>query len=427
MGIEKDLNEMQAAGVIEADTVERIKTFYRNRGGRSQNILITVFSVLGAILVGMGLLLIIAHNWDNFPRGIKTTFAFLPLFIAQLLCGYSLRKKQGNTIWTESSSALLFFAIGGSISLISQIYNIPGNVGTFLQVWMLLVLPLIYLMQSSVTSLLYLCGITYYVMATGYNSTSNYERLYYWLFLMAALPFYLKLLKKNLDSNSTNLHHWLWPLSIIISLGSVAKNVEELIAPAYISLFGLFYAVAQSTCFSNRKTQNNPFHFYGSAGTVITLLILSFNWFWEDLFRKPPSLDKVLLADEFYATVLISLAAIILNLKNKKNGIKQTPELIPLVFLFFIPVFIAGMYVPVATACCNILLFSIGLLTIRKGAAVNNLGILNYGLLIITALITSRFFDTNMTFVTRGLLFLVVGAGFFAANYLMLKKRRKNG
>jgi hypothetical protein len=53
------------------------------------------------------------------------------------------------------------------------------------------------------------------------------------------------------------------------------------------------------------------------------------------------------------------------------------------------------------------------------------LSLLNYGLLILTALIICRFFDLDMSFVARGLLFVLVGAGFFAANIWMVKKRKQ--
>jgi hypothetical protein len=65
-----------------------------------------------------------------------------------------------------------------------------------------------------------------------------------------------------------------------------------------------------------------------------------------------------------------------------------------------------------------------GILTIREGAKLNHFGILNYGLLIITALVICRFFDTNISFVFRGLLFVGVGTGFFLANYSMMKKKK---
>jgi hypothetical protein len=66
------------------------------------------------------------------------------------------------------------------------------------------------------------------------------------------------------------------------------------------------------------------------------------------------------------------------------------------------------------------------LLTIREGIRYDHLVILNYGLITVTALITCRFFDTDLNFVFRGLLFIFIGAGFFAANYFMLQKRKDN-
>jgi hypothetical protein len=73
----------------------------------------------------------------------------------------------------------------------------------------------------------------------------------------------------------------------------------------------------------------------------------------------------------------------------------------------------------------NILLFAFGVFTIRDGAQQNKLSLLNYGLLILTGLIICRFFDLDMSFVARGLLFVLVGAGFFAANIWMVKKRKQ--
>ena len=78
------------------------------------------------------------------------------------------------------------------------------------------------------------------------------------------------------------------------------------------------------------------------------------------------------------------------------------------------------------TYLANILVLLIGVAEINRGNKSNNLGILNYGLAIITILIICRFFDTDMSFAIRGILFLLVGFGFFVTNYITLKKRKKN-
>ena len=109
----------------------------------------------------------------------------------------------------------------------------------------------------------------------------------------------------------------------------------------------------------------------------------------------------------------------------KKEHLKQT-TFIEFVFLIFTISFFIGLKSSMPIILVNLVIFSIGILTIRKGEQKNHLGILNYGLIIITALVICRFFDTDLSFVLRGLLFISVGAGFFITNYWMLKKRNRN-
>jgi uncharacterized membrane protein len=49
--------------------LSEIKQFYQQQSGKSGNRLIVVFGILGAILVGLGIILIIAHNWDDLSKG----------------------------------------------------------------------------------------------------------------------------------------------------------------------------------------------------------------------------------------------------------------------------------------------------------------------------------------------------------------------
>ena len=88
-------------------------------------------------------------------------------------------------------------------------------------------------------------------------------------------------------------------------------------------------------------------------------------------------------------------------------------------------IFVIGLKSPLAIIFINLLVLMIGILTIREGARQYHLGILNYGLLIVTALVICRFFDTDLGFVLKGRLFVGVGIGFFFANYLMLKKKKE--
>jgi hypothetical protein len=95
------------------------------------------------------------------------------------------------------------------------------------------------------------------------------------------------------------------------------------------------------------------------------------------------------------------------------------------IFLVYSGVFFIGISnPPLGAILMNLLVLAVAIFVIRRGLQMNHLGILNYGLLIITALVLCRFFDTDLSFVLRGLLFVGVGAGFFFANSLLMKKRK---
>ncbi|MEO8474858.1 MAG: hypothetical protein ABI477_21835, partial [Chryseolinea sp.] len=123
--------------------------------------------------------------------------------------------------------------------------------------------------------------------------------------------------------------------------------------------------------------------------------------------------------------IVVSLAAAALLLITLRTSKLSEVNNKSSAFIFFIILFIVGISMPaLAQVLTNFVILLFAVTTILSGARKNHLGILNYGLLIITALIICRFFDTDFSFVIRGLLFIAVGAGFFAANFYLIRKRK---
>jgi hypothetical protein len=60
---------------------------------------------------------------------------------------------------------------------------------------------------------------------------------------------------------------------------------------------------------------------------------------------------------------------------------------------------------------------------IGRGLRANSTARTNFGLLIIAALGIARFFDSDLSFVTRAIGFIVIGVGFLLTNLLLFKKR----
>jgi uncharacterized membrane protein len=92
MSIRNDISDLLKAEIITQETADRIHAYYKSKGGSSTNRLFVVFGILGAILIGLGITLIIAHNWDELSRSTKTVIAFIPLLTGQALCGFTLMK-----------------------------------------------------------------------------------------------------------------------------------------------------------------------------------------------------------------------------------------------------------------------------------------------------------------------------------------------
>lgn len=156
----EELPELIRNQVISEEVAINIRNYYVTRQADSPNKLFTVFGVLGSLLVGLGIILIFAHNWDGFSRLLKTVLAFFPLILGQLLTAYAIFREK-SSVWKEATGTFLFFAVGSSIALISQIYNIPGDLGTYVLTWIVLCFPLIYILKSNAVAMLHIVLSTF--------------------------------------------------------------------------------------------------------------------------------------------------------------------------------------------------------------------------------------------------------------------------
>ncbi|WP_430411860.1 DUF2157 domain-containing protein [Kordia sp.] len=412
------LPELIENNIISDEIAQNIKTYYAKNEVAGTSRLFTIFGILGATLIGLGIILIMAHNWDNFSRLTKVFLAFLPMIIGQIALGFSIYKNKSKT-WKETSIVFLFFGVGACISLVSQIYNVSGDLESFLLVWIVLCVPLLYLTKSTSAIVLHLIFITYYAFEAGYGRTTTIPHLYF-LLLLFPLPSYIKMIKDNVKSPAVNILHWLFPLSVIISLPVCIDRSEGVGFLMYILLFGILYNIGQLPFFKNKSLLKNGYRFLGSLGTIIVLMSLSFRSLWRHEFNNV-HFDSL----EFYcAVILFIIAGFTLYFSDKlKEG--KSVNLFQYVFLIFSIIFMFGLFDDVLpTVLVNILLFTLGIMAIKIGTDSLSFGILNYGMLIITILIACRFFDTDLSFPVRGLLFILIGAGFFTANYIMLKKQK---
>jgi len=414
------LPELIQNQIISKDTALRIERYFESKEANTSNKLFVVFGVLGSLLIGSGIILLFAHNWDYLPKMIKTVLAFIPLLIGQLLVGFSIFKKKSQ-IWKEASGVFLFFGVGAAIALIGQIYNVPGSLEGYLLTWIALCLPLVYLLKSIVLAILHLVFATYYACIVGYFESAQISWMYL-VMLVGLLPFYYNVIKNEVASNGFSLLNWLFPLSLTITFGAFLEVSSSILCLIYILFFGLLYNIGQLPYFKILKLRQNGYLAMGSLGVVVTLLLASFYRYWSGDFNY-----EYYKVSSFYVPILlIILTVVILVYSYIKDSLKPF-NLFRYVFVLYLIVFIVNSYyATVGLVLINFLILGLGIATVKVGVDKYHFGILNYGLLVITALISFRFFDTDMSFVIRGLLFITIGVGFFSTNYFMLKKQKSN-
>lgn len=420
--IVNDLSELVEHEVITNDAANAIRHYYQQKQEHQPNRLLTVFGVLGSALVGLGIILIVAHNWDNFSKGLKTMFAFLPLIIGQAIAGYSILKSK-NQSWKESSGTFIFFAFGACMAMVSQIYNIPGDLGNYLLTWTLLGLPLIYVLNSNTIAVLSIVFATYYACVVGYSfGDGSNPPWWYLVLLLGTIPYYVKQFKADASGNITTVLNWLYTISLTIVLVAFIDNNWPLVFMMYAMLFGVFYNLGKTKPFETLQLRRNSFSVIGSLGIVVILMILTFNAVWKEILRE----QVLVLSQEWYISMLLFTIALLLLLNSTRHKQNKKFNLFQYAFLIFAFIFvIGGTLEGLGAVLSNILIVALGLFALKIGADSMRFSVLNYGLLIISTVIICRFFDTNMSFVLRGILFVLVGIGFFIANYLMLKKQKR--
>ena len=402
MKILKELDELTAAEVISPEVAERIRLYAQQRTqSNSSHRLLTVFGALGAILIALGIIVLLAHNWDELPRWIKTFISFLPLLIGQAACGYLLFYKGLTSWWGEAAAVFTSLAIGAAIAMVHQVYNLPeSSFASFLTLWLLLALPTLYLMRSRATAILYyigigaLCILGYREWTTYYTSLTTFALI---------LPFYIWHIRYKANSAITYAFHWLTVVFSGIALFILSANIRDDGAILWFVLLSAIYLMI------GKYLQTS---IYYNAYKVAALLCIPICFFIEDF----PSFNNYTL----YTTIVIVLFYFLLIAKYYYIDKKEKALDLVLVFplLYILSIYLVRLYL------YDLVILAFGAYYIWKGFKSERSLVVNYGLSVISVEIAIRFFDSYYPFIIKGIVFILLGIGFFVANYFILKQKK---
>ncbi|MGB1581008.1 MAG: DUF2157 domain-containing protein [Nevskiales bacterium] len=388
--------------------------------------------VLGALLMGLGVILLIAHNWPSWTREMRTVICFMPLVLGQLLAGWTLLRQPNSVSWREGSASFLFLAIGACIALIEQTWHLgTQNYAGFLMTWALLGLPLVYLLRASTPLLLYWGGIV------GMAATMQQQwghALLFWLFWLAGLPHVVLHLREAPWSWRSLMLSWAACLSLLLGVATaLERSVPGLWLMLYAGLFAGIYLTHYRWLRKAPDVLRSPFQIIGAGGVIALSMLLTFDGPWQrvggDYLRSSWQYREFAGLFDY-----VVLAAVLFWWLSLIRRVLRRRDVLQFVYAG-LPLLVVGLYGVAAwqgpvwaiLAAMNVYLLLLGLMTLREGMQGQHPVALNVGLLVLCSLLMLRFFDSQLSFTVRGIAFVLIGAGFLAANgYLRRHMERQD-
>ncbi len=146
---------------------------------------IKVLSIIGAIILGLGIILFVASNWGKIPDLLKTVM-LVALTLATFYLGYYFSFQRNDLpILGKSLFLLASLFYGGSTFLIAQIYNITANSHWLVLFWGLSIFPVAYFFKSVSTYIL--TSILFIVWDGLFNAANNSPNYFYPVLLFSML------------------------------------------------------------------------------------------------------------------------------------------------------------------------------------------------------------------------------------------------
>jgi hypothetical protein len=426
--LEGEIPKLVTKGVLSTEVASRLGEHYRSTGSDEssrRNLVMLFFSILGALLVGGGVVLLLAHNWDALSRPVRVAISLAPLLATQLLGAWVVLHRRASVAWREAVGIGLTFAVTLALALVSQTYNIPTNLGTFLLQCVLLVIPVVYILNAATPAVLILAAITTWTADAGSGGMSV---LGFWALIALVLP-YFWMMKRT--ARHPAWHGLLgWSLAIALTVGS-AITMHDIVPHGLIPVFGALFAgfvALGGTDPWRREPWSRALRTVGTLGVVGLSLVLTYPELWEDL--RPKAWPTVQTADEILAlsttAAFVLWAPALLVLFHRRMGRKTVAvagaSVVSLITWSLIWLGSPDIVSPVAF---NLYLFVLGLIFLMEGVSLRSLGTANGGMAILTLLMAVRFFDPSISFVIRGLLFIGVGAGFLMTNLYLVRNRKR--
>lgn len=373
--------------ITKAQAKKMLADVSQGKKEASSNKMIVAASTIGSILLGIGAILFIASNWEKMPDIGKTIVLVLSTFAAYYV-GYLFRYQKQNL--PKVGAALMFLGallFGATVILVSQIYNLNANTHVLVLIWLLGILPLVYVLRSM--PIAGLASLLFYIWIVLFFAPQN--RGWFWFF----------------DSESFLLN-----LPVLLLLSSVML----------FSIGGIHYL---SKKFSDIA---RIYRISGLKMLLVSLFFLTFNFISQtDSYyieqRQIP--DKFMLG--FVAFSIIAIVLSVINWffnRSERTSLIEGPVGIGLVAIALIFVYFPST-TRIYVLIFNLILAGMIFLLLYAGYQREDMKLVNMGMFWLSVFIVVKYFDWFWGLLPRSLFFIVGGLVLVLGGIALEKKRRQ--
>ena len=375
------ISETQAAAILE-----RYPPAGETAGNAIGNRTVSVIAIMGAALIGLGIIAFIAANWSAIP-----TLAKLALMVVGTpviyVAGWLLSYRFGFVRIGTAALLLGAIAFGASLHLVAQTYHVPVNHPNLMPAWFLGALPLAYIIRSQ--SVL---GLSLVI-------------------LLVAAAF--------------RAQEW---------VPDVFNEEIVWLAPAYLALGALLFAAGR---LQSRFDHTRPFarllDVVGLAVAAAPVYLLGYHTIWQEL-RWDDHLRLDALSVEYWAVVGVAaaLAAVALGCIGWRDSRRRSTLFIwEASALAAMAVVAAAMWVGLLAGAewlwwvFNLVTLVGVLAMVAAGYRWNRAWLINMAVIIFAITLFTRYFEFGFDLLGQSVAFIVAGVILLAGGFGMEMLRRR--
>ncbi len=418
----RELETLAEQGVIPGEVPERVRAHY---AGRSENAF-PVLGVLGAALVGLGVILILAHNWPALPALGRAGIALGGLLGAQALAAFALRREAAGSReavgWREAAGIVSTLAVVAAAALVGQTYHASSPVGPFLWQCSMLALPLVLVLRSRGGALLALvAGWT----ALFHDVFSGSVPHRFWLSASAVGAFTAWLHVRATGEPALRDVFLGWAAVSTLLLGATFNAGAHLVAALVLVLAttaaGLYAWGGRRLDGADGGFLAHPALRLGGLAVGALIVTFSIGEAWE-IFSEDLDPDATLAGLLPSLVLAVGGGALAFGAARDRLREGQWEDALPCA----LPLALAGGWAvtrvlgaEAGALAVTLYGLAVGVGAVLAGMREDAARRANLGLLLVGAVVGVRFLDDDWSFVVRGLVFVALGLAFLLLNLNM--------